>query len=427
MTRARRVRARTLLAAVLITTTVGAAGAGDVAPARADTGPPGLPPPPGVPELPHPDSHGLELVGAAPVEPDAGPGTSRLIDLTVATDELYEPRGPDGPDIDQPATVRVLLPPHYDPDRRRPYPVLYLLHGGGGGYWQWTMPRPPVHLPGLDAKEVLDTAMDPDPTDATPGTPFPGIVVMPEGGWIGWYTNWAGGTQGGFAPDWEDFHVGQLVPWVDANFNTNGRRSGRAIAGVSMGGLGALMYATRHPLTFSAVGSFSGPADVRLPLLHQTVSENASGFPGAGASFGFVGLENEDLWITDPPPGDVEGRFRVVFGQPGPRGDWPQRNPMVRPLTFHAFAGKLALYSGQETTTPTDVTEREIGRTNQAFHHVLDSWWVDHRYCAGPGPHSWDYFERDLVDFVNFVYGTPWEQCTTNPGWEQDWEPEPEP
>ena len=408
-------RARSLLVATLIITAVGAGEGGP--PAGADTG---------VPDLPHPDSHGLELLSAQPVHPDAGPEVSRMVDYTVATDELFEPRGPDGQDIDVPATVRVWLPPHYDPDRRRPYPVLYLLHGGGGGYWQWTYPYPPVNLPGIDLPALLEHVIDPDPTDATPGTAFDGIVVMPEGGWVGWYTNWTGGTQGGFAPDWEDFHVDQLVPWIDANFNSSGRRSGRSIAGVSMGGLGALMYATRHQLTFSSVGSFSGPADVRLPLLHQTVSENASGFPGAGASFGFVGLENEDLWVTDPPPTDVEGRFRVVFGPPGPRGDWPQRNPMVRPLTFHAFAGKLALYSGQETPT-FDSDEKEIGETNQAFHHVLDRWWVDHRYCAGPGLHTSSYFERDLADFLNYVYATPWEQCTTNPGWEQDWEPPPAP
>ena len=410
MRTSRWVRARlVVVVGVLVVTATGASSARDET---------------GVPELPHPSSHGLELVKAQPVVPGTGPDESMMVDFTVATEEIFEPRGPNGQDLDVAPTVRVWLPPHYDADRRRPYPVLYLLHGGGGGYWQWTMTYPPTNLPGTDAKAVLDHAIDADPTDATPGTPFPGIVVMPEAGWIGWYTNWTGGAQGGYAPDWEDFHVGQLVPWIDANFNTNGRRSGRAIAGVSMGGLGALMYATRHPLTFSAVGSFSGPADVRLPLLHTTVSDNASGFPGAGASFGFAGLDTEEQWLTDPAPGDVEGRFRAVFGPAGPRGDWPQRNPIVRPLTFHAFNGKLGLYSGQASPIA-QTPEPEIGETNQAFHHVLDSWWVDHRYCAGPGAHTTPFFESDLADFINYVYATPWATCTTNPGWEEDWEPTP--
>ena len=276
--------------------------------------------------------------------------------------------------------MRVWLPPGYQPDRARAYPVLYLLHGGGGGHFQWTSPQYPPHI---DGKPVLDHAIDPDPTDATPGTPFPGIVVMPDGGWVGWFTDWAGGTDGGFAPQWETFHIDQLVPWVDANFNTNGRRSGRAIAGVSMGGHGALMYATRNPLTFSAVGSFSGMPDVRSPLLHQVVSDNLSGFPGAGASVGFTGLDNPDLWVTSPPPGDVEARFQVVFGRPGPGGLWLHRNPMPRAVTYNAFDGRMAIYSGQQTPTfPSE--EAEFGTTNQAFHNALRAWGVDHRYCSGP-------------------------------------------
>ena len=86
---------------------------------------------------------------------------------------------------------------------------------------------------------------------------FDGIVVMPAGGRAGWYSDWPGRTDGNFAPLWETFHVHQLVPWVDANFNTSGTRSGRAVAGLSMGGYGALRYAGRHPHLFSAVGAFS--------------------------------------------------------------------------------------------------------------------------------------------------------------------------
>jgi S-formylglutathione hydrolase FrmB len=247
---------------------------------------------------------------------------------------------------------------------------------------------------------------------------------MPDSGWVGWYTNWKGATQGGFAPNWETFHVDQLVPWIDANFNTTGRRSGRAVAGVSMGGIGALMYATRHPFTFSAVGSFSGVPDLRLPLLHQTVSDNASGFEGAGASVGFVDLANPAYWITSPPPGDVEGRFQAVFGSPGPRGDWPQRNPIRRAFTYHAFDGRMAIYSGQATPTfPSE--EADFGTTNQAFHEALRANWVDHRYCSGPGHHLAPFFQNDLADFLNYVYATPWDQCTTNAGWVDDWQPAP--
>jgi S-formylglutathione hydrolase FrmB len=411
MTGRRGRRARLLVAGALIAAAVGTGG---VVPARAAAQA-------GVPAFPHPDAHGIELLDAQPVGPDAGPDASRMVDITMATEEIFEPRGPAGQDFDVPVTVRVWLPPGYDAGRSRPYPVLYLLAGGGGWYGQWTSPEFPPHL---DGRSVFEHAIDPDPTDATPGAPFPGIVVMPDSGWVGWYTNWTGATQGGFAPNWETFHVGQLVPWVDANFNTSGRRSGRAVAGVSMGGIGALMYATRHPLTFSAVGSFSGVPDLRLPLLHRTVSENASGFDGAGAAVGVVDNGNPRYWITDPPPGDVEGRFRAVFGNPGPLGDWPQRNPIRRPLSFVPFHGRLGIYSGQSTPElPSE--EADFGTTNQAFHEVLEDWHIGHRWCSGPGHHLAPYFLNDLADFLNYVYGTPWQQCTTNAGWVDDWEPAP--
>src|SRR5690606_27402706 len=112
--------------------------------------------------------------------------------------------------------VRIHLPEGYDPDRAQGYPVLYLLHGGGGKWSDWS---------------EFNTGNLPDAIEASG---YPGIVVMPDGGRSGWYRNWASDTRGGFRPLWEDFHVDQLVPWVDANFNTVPDRSGRAIAGLSM-------------------------------------------------------------------------------------------------------------------------------------------------------------------------------------------------
>jgi S-formylglutathione hydrolase FrmB len=56
----------------------------------------------------------------------------------------------------------------------------------------------------------------------------------------------------------------ELVPWIDATYRTIAARRGRAIAGVSMGGYGALSYAARHPDTFAAAASFSGALGARL-------------------------------------------------------------------------------------------------------------------------------------------------------------------
>ena len=53
---------------------------------------------------------------------------------------------------------------------------------------------------------------------------------MPDGGKVGWYTNWK--SPGSTAQSWSDFHVGQLIPWIDANLRTIAQKNGRAIAGL---------------------------------------------------------------------------------------------------------------------------------------------------------------------------------------------------
>src|SRR5207237_2147109 len=61
---------------------------------------------------------------------------------------------------------------------------------------------------------------------------------------------------------WETFHVGQLIPWVDANLSTIAGREGRAVAGLSQGGFGSTTYPARHPDMFVSAASFSGAPDI---------------------------------------------------------------------------------------------------------------------------------------------------------------------
>ena len=67
------------------------------------------------------------------------------------------------------------------------------------------------------------------------------------------------------AAAWETYHLGQLIPWIDARFRTRAARSGRVVAGLSMGGFGAMTYAARHPDRFVAAASFSGAVDTNIP------------------------------------------------------------------------------------------------------------------------------------------------------------------
>ncbi|GGP62682.1 alpha/beta hydrolase [Streptomyces melanogenes] len=353
---------------------VPAAGADAAAPAPAATA---------LPALPQPNSHGLTLKSWWAV---AGYG-GRMADATFTTGAAFTPRGgtPWISPVQVPVTVRIHLPVGYGSDPARRYPVLYLLHGGGGDFQQWSR---------SDSGNVAATLA---------GTAFDGIVVMPEGGRAGWYSDWAGHTDGNFAPRWETFHVEQLLPWIDANFATVRDRSGRAIAGASMGGYGALRYGGRHPELFSAVGAFSGGTDLYQANAQKTIADSLW---QAGAAIGWSGLLNPFFRVT----GDTLYRMETVFG---PQNGWPSVTPVSLALNdaYNGYDGKLALYAGGADGTG----ETDVHGWNRTLHENLDSRSTQHRYCTGPGEHSYQYWTGELKDFVALAYGTAPAQCPN--GW----------
>ena len=133
--------------------------------------------------------------------------------------------------------INVLLPDDYRTSGRT-YPVLYMLHGGAADFRQF---------------DFLGIR------DLTAGKPI--IVVMPDGGQAGWYSNPVGSFVG--PRNWETFHIAQLIPWIEANFRTYAEYDGRAVSGFSMGGFGALKYAAKYYGHFASVSSHSGPASLR--------------------------------------------------------------------------------------------------------------------------------------------------------------------
>lgn len=135
--------------------------------------------------------------------------------------------------------VNVLLPDDYRTSGRS-YPVLYLFHGGG----------PDADFRTFDFLGVRGW---------TAGKPI--IVVMPDGGHAGWYSNPVSSFVG--PRNWETFHIAQLLPWIEANFRTFAEYDGRAVCGFSMGGFGALKYAAKYFGHFASVSSHSGPASLR--------------------------------------------------------------------------------------------------------------------------------------------------------------------
>ena len=138
----------------------------------------------------------------------------------------------DSPALDRYAMVRLLLPRRFEAEPGRRWPVLWLLHGCCDTYESWTRS---TDLEELDAlAEVL--------------------VVMPEAGQVGFYSDWREHGHGG-PSRWETFHLTELRQLLERDWRAGGRR---AVAGLSMGGLGAMAYAARHPGMFAAAASYSG-------------------------------------------------------------------------------------------------------------------------------------------------------------------------
>src|SRR2546423_13802198 len=128
----------------------------------------------------------------------------------------------------------VLLPAGYASGIR--YPVLYLLHGATQNQDS-----------GLSFSDIEAFTESFQAADAA-------IVVMPVGDPLGISFDWRNSQR-----RWETLYARELTSYVDSNFNTLSDRSHRAIAGLSMGGVSAMVAAAHHPDLFVAAGSFSGP------------------------------------------------------------------------------------------------------------------------------------------------------------------------
>lgn len=268
---------------------------------------------------------GLRLVSSVPLD-------ERLTELTFTTDALADP-----------VHVRVLLPADAAENPGRRYPTLYLLHGSDGDATAWT-----------------------DQGDAEALTKDYGmVVVMPDGGAEGWYTNWPNGSR----PRWEDFHVEQLIPWIEAHEPVIAARSQRAIAGLSMGGFGALSYAARHPDVFAAAASFSGALDVGVNGGHE------------------LG------WIVSAQPWGPWS---------GPQVDWRGHNPTdlagnLRGVALWLAAGTGAAGGPFGGGGPDDVVEPVIHAETASFAARTAALGIARQYDDyGAGGHEWDYWQRDL-------------------------------
>jgi diacylglycerol O-acyltransferase/trehalose O-mycolyltransferase len=256
----------------------------------------------------------------------------RLLDLDVRSPALHAD-----------AHVRLMLPDGWRRGAARRWPVLYLLHGCCDTYRSWTRSTRIEQLPRL--RDVL--------------------VVMPEGGDVGFYSDWRDG------PGWETFHLRELRALLERGYGA-GRE--RAVAGLSMGGGGAMAYAARHPGLFGAAASFSG-------LVHPLADAGfllglLSGYTDDASAIWGDPDADRDVWAAHDPT-ELAARLRGTRlfvstgdGRPGPLDAAGAGRDRIEPVVegeSRAFAARL----------------RALG-----IPAATDFY--------GRGTHTWPYWEREL-------------------------------
>lgn len=130
----------------------------------------------------------------------------------------------------------VYLPESYDNDTGKEYPVLYLLHGGGGSWDDWGRVGNMVRI----ADQLMAA-----------GESRQMIVVMPDAGTT--FMTYFNGDKWNF----EDHFFKEFMPLVENRYRIRTEKGSRAIAGLSMGGQGAVMYGCHRPDLFSVVYAMS--------------------------------------------------------------------------------------------------------------------------------------------------------------------------
>ena len=230
-------------------------------------------------------------------------------------------------------------------ERAERYPVLFLLHGLGGSEADW------VTVGGLGPtldRLIAERAVPP-------------MVVVAPGFRDSWYVD--NPDPGGFGAA-EAAFLDDLVPHVDRTWSTEGRRAGRAVVGLSMGGWGALRFAMLRPDLFVAAAGLS-PAIVTA-----------------------------DQAATEP----WRGWFTGVFGVPFDPARFRAASPLALVPRLAAASSRPALF-----LTCGDDDELGLEEGSLLLHRALERAGVHSELRITDGGHSWAVWARELDPVLRFV------------------------
>jgi S-formylglutathione hydrolase FrmB len=261
-----------------------------------------------------------------------------------------------------PEPYSVFLPPSYEKNSSRTYPVIYFLHGLNNNETSWTIDRYGR------IQETIEELM-------LSGRVPEFIMIHPRGG-NSFYCNYIDGSR-----RYEDLIAEELISYMEANYRARKGRANRAIAGTSMGGYGALKIAMKYPDRYASVVAQS-------PII----------LPGAGP------LDfSEEAKASRFYPFFV-GMLEPIFGDPVRQELWDANNPLVLAQKGH-FNGLNIYFDYGTDDRYIQMTHLDDG--NKALDRILEANGVPHIFKIHPDePHGWSLIASHLEETIPFLCQT---------------------
>ncbi|BFH71480.1 MAG: alpha/beta hydrolase family protein [Paenibacillus dendritiformis] len=186
-------------------------------------------------------------------------------------------------------------------------------------------------------------------------------VVMPQVH-RSFYTDMAHGLR------YWTFLTEELPAKARSFFPLSAKREDNYVAGLSMGGYGAMKWALSYPERFAAAASLSGSLDVAAPALRERIREDARLIYGEGEIAG--------------TPNDL---FRLL--------EEADRHPGPKPKLFQCCGTEDFLYED-----------------NVRFRETVRRTGFEHTYSEGPGDHTWEYWDARIKEVLEWLPLGPQEQ-----------------
>jgi len=318
----------------------------------------------------------LLLVGARPgvaqVETEVPPAVAGARPVTLERIRIHGAAlegNLEGNAVDRDALI--FLPPGYEPESSRRFPVVYALHGYSIGAEQWTHE---IHVP-----QTIEGAFARGAREM--------IVVLPDSKTLHNGSMYSSSVTTG---DFERFIAHDVVRYVDAHYRTIPERRGRGLVGHSMGGYGAARIGMKHAEVFGSLYIMSPcclaprPAGALEPELMKALE--AVTRPEQSASLPFFAraqLASAAAWSPDPanPPLYLELPFRDGAARPDVLAKWAANAPLA---FIDQYVASLRGYRG----IAIDVGDRDGLRADAGkLREVLQRYGIEHTFEEYPGTH----------------------------------------